>query len=679
MEGSRTKARFRGDAVLAELLERARSTLGVAEVRALCGAVNAAPEGVAPDLWTTLVADDPAPELRAELEALREDLAIEARSRHDGRGVAERLGALRREIEKRDLAGLIVPRADEHQGEYVPARAERLAWLTGFKGSAGLAVVIEDAAAIFVDGRYTLQIEAEVDAALFQFRHIAEEPATDWIAENLKPKARLGFDPWLHTENQVRRFRKACEDAGAELVPCDSNPIDAVWRNQPPPPVAPLVIHDQAFAGRPAGDKRAEVARALESDRLAAYFLSAPDSLAWLLNVRGGDVPFSPLALAFGLVHADSSVDLFLDRRKLTAAVTAHLANAVRVHDSARLGPAFDELGASEGAVGLDADGAPAWAADRLRAAGARVVFRPDPCALPKARKNPVELDGIRAAHRRDGAALTRFLAWFAAEAPRGELTEIDAARRLEELRSEGAHFRGLSFPTISGAGPNGAIVHYRVSEKSNRRIEAGMLYLVDSGAQYLDGTTDVTRTVALGAPSAEARECFTRVLQGHIAIATTLFPKGTSGSQLDVLARRALWQAGLDYDHGTGHGVGSYLGVHEGPQRISKIGNQVALEAGMIVSNEPGYYKVGHFGIRIENLVAVVPAQTPEGAEREMLAFETLTQAPIDLALVDTDRLRPDERDWLNAYHARVHEDLGAIVDGRTAAWLEDATRSIT
>ena len=678
MEASRTEARFRKEAVLAKLLERARSALGVAEVRVLAGAVNAAPEGLPPDLWTSLVADEPAPELRAALEALREDLAIEARKRRDARGTAERLGALRHEIGKRGLAGFVVPRADEHQGEYVPARAERLAWLTGFTGSAGLAVVLEDAAAIFVDGRYTLQLEAEVDATLFQFRHLVEEPSTDWIAENLKPKARLGFDPWLHTENQVRRYRKACEDAGAMLVPCETNPIDAVWRNQPPPPVAPVVVHDQAFAGRPSEDKRAEVARALESDRLVAYFLSAPDSLAWLLNVRGGDVPFTPLALAFGLVHADSSVDLFLDGRKLTAAVTAHLANAVRVHDTARLGPAFDRLGAGEKAVGLDADGAPAWAADRLRAARAKPVFRPDPCALPKARKNPVELDGIRAAHLRDGAALTRFLAWFAAEAPDGELTEIDAARHLEDLRSEGAHYRGLSFPTISGAGPNGAIVHYRVSEKTNRRIEPGMLYLVDSGAQYLDGTTDVTRTVAVGTPSAEARECFTRVLQGHIAIATTLFPKGTTGSQLDVLAHRALWQAGLDYDHGTGHGVGTYLGVHEGPQRISKVGSKIALEAGMIVSNEPGYYKIGHFGIRIENLVAVVPAPAPEGAEREMLAFETLTQAPIDLALVDANRLSRDERDWLNAYHARVRESLGAIVDGRTAAWLEDATRSI-
>ncbi|MDP6603344.1 MAG: aminopeptidase P family protein [Rhodospirillales bacterium] len=673
MEGSRT-----GDAVLAELLERARSTLGVAEVRALAGAVNAAPEGLPPDLWTTLVADEPAPELRAELAALRDDLALKARKGQDARGAAERLSALRREIGKRGLAGFVVPRADEHQGEYVPARAERLAWLTGFKGSAGLAVVLEDAAAIFVDGRYTLQLESEVDATLFQYRYLVEEPATDWIAKNLKPKTRLGFDPWLHTENQVRRFHEACAGAGAELVPCETNPIDAIWRNQPPPPVAPVVVHDQAFAGRPSKDKRAEVVRALESDRVAAYFLAAPGSLAWLLNVRGGDVPFTPLALAFGLVHADASVDLFLDCRKLTAAVKSHLANAVRVHDTARLGPAFDELGAGASAVGLDAGGAPAWAADRLRAAGAKVVFRPDPCVLPKARKNPVELDGIRAAHRRDGAALTRFLAWFATEAPNGELTEIDAARRLEGLRSEGAHFRGLSFPTISGAGPNGAIVHYRVSEETNRRIEAGMLYLVDSGAQYLDGTTDVTRTVAIGAPSAEARERFTRVLQGHIAIATTLFPKGTSGSQPDVLARRALWQVGLDYDHGTGHGVGSYLGVHEGPQRISKIGNQIALEPGMIVSNEPGYYKVGHFGIRIENLVAVVPTPAPEGAEREMLAFETLTQAPIDLALVDADRLSGDERDWLNAYHARVRDSLGAIVDGPTAAWLEDATRPI-
>ncbi len=585
---------------------------------------------------------------------------------------ADRLAALRAELARQGVQGFLVPRADEHQGEYVPPSAERLAWLTGFTGSAGLAAVLPERAAIFVDGRYTLQAKNEVDAALYEQRHITEAPATAWIAANLKSGQALGYDPRLHTLPEIDRYSAAAAKAGGTLEPLDTNPLDAVWKDRPAPPMAPVVPHELRFAGKSSADKRKEIASALAGDKIDAAVLTAPDSIAWLLNIRGGDVPYTPLPLSFAILRADASVELFIDAAKLAPGTQAFLGNDVAVSPPARFGATLESLKGKR--VQADPGSASSWVFDRLKAGGAAIHRAADPCLLPKACKNAAELDGSRAAHRRDGAALTRFLAWLAGAAPKGHLREIAVSDRLEELRRAGDHFRGLSFPTISGAGSNGAIVHYRASPASEKTLDPGSFYLVDSGGQYLDGTTDVTRTVAIGEPSAEMRDRFTRVLKGHIALAACRFPKGTTGSQLDALARHALWQVGLDYDHGTGHGVGSYLAVHEGPQRISKIANSQPLLPGMIVSDEPGYYRTGVYGIRIENLVAVVPVDH-EAAERPLYGFETLTLAPIDRNAIEPALMSDEEINWLDTYHARVRETLTPLVDQATAAWLAQAT----
>ena len=670
---------YRGDRVLGDLLGEAGVELAPEELRRLIAGVIAAPPGIDPTAWTRLVAPNAGPALVAELEALKAEVTAARAAAEGDPAPAERLAALRAECARRGLAGFILPLADEHQGEYVAGRAQRLAWLTGFTGSAGLAVVLPETAAIFVDGRYTLQLRDQVDTAAFTPRHLSDHPPAKWIAAQLKPAQRLGYDPWLHTVDAVGRFETACRRAGGTLVPCSDNPLDAVWRRQPPAPIAPVVPHEPRFAGKTSADKRQALAEALTEDRIDAAVLTAPDSIAWMLNIRGGDVAHTPLPLSFAVLYGDGGVELFIDLRKLTPGLEGHLGNQVSVAPPERFGTALDRLGQDRARVLADPATAAAWVFDRLDAAGTEVVRGADPCALPKACKNPVELDGTRAAHLRDGVAVTRFLAWLARETgDTGGLTEIDAARRLAAFRRDGELFRDLSFATISGAGPNGAIVHYHATPTSNRRLEAGSLYLVDSGAQYLDGTTDVTRTVAIGAPDAEMRDRFTRVLKGHIAIATARFPAGTTGAQLDTLARQALWQVGLDYDHGTGHGVGSYLGVHEGPQRISKPAAGAALKPGMIVSNEPGYYKAGAYGIRIENLVTVIELpRTPE-AERDMLGFETLTLAPIDASLVDPALLGTAEISWLDAYHARIRERLTPHLDADTARWLDQATRPL-
>lgn len=586
----------------------------------------------------------------------------------------ERLQALRAELRRQGLAGFIVPRADEHQGEYVPRRAQRLAWLTGFTGSAGLAVVLADKAAVFVDGRYTLQVRQEVDEALFAPVHMADCSHTRWLGDNLRPGDRLGFDPWLHTADQVEALARAAERAGAELVPCAVNPLDAAWADQPGPPLAPVLPHGLDFAGRASASKRDDVAATLAAGRLDAAVLTDPASIAWLLNIRGGDVGYTPLPLGFAILHADARVDLFMDPGKLSAGLAGHLGPDVLVAGPEAFAAALDGLAGRR--VRVDPAAAAFAVFDRLERAGAKVERGADPCALPKACKNEVELAGIRAAHRRDGVALVRFLAWL--EVQHG-LDELAAADALEAFRAEGAHFRGLSFPTIAGSGPHGAIVHYRSTGKSNRVLRPGELFLLDSGAQYLDGTTDVTRTIAIGEPGAEERERFTLVLKGHIALARAIFPLGTSGSQLDVLARRFLWERGLDYDHGTGHGVGAYLSVHEGPQRVSKVGTgAVALRPGMVLSNEPGYYKAGHYGIRIENLVAVTAVDAPEGAERELLGFETLTLAPFDRRLIAPALLDGPERAWVDSYHARILAELGPLLDAGARSWLQAATQPL-
>ncbi len=663
---------YRGDDELARLLSADHAGLTVPEVRALVAGVLAAPAGPDPTAWTRLVAAEPSPALVDQLQALA---ATMARKRRDGEaGRTTRLAALRAELVRRGIDGFLVPLADEHQGEYVPARSCRLAWLTGFTGSAGIAVVLADKAAIFVDGRYTLQAKAQVDGASYEHRHLTDSPPDAWIGEHLGAGRVLGYDPWLHTKAEIDKLARAAARAKARLAPTTSNPIDAVWADQPPPPLAPVVAHDVAFAGRTAADKRAEVAAALRAEGAGAAILTDPASIAWLLNVRGGDVPNTPLPLGFALARADGRVDLFMDGRKLAPGLRQHLGPEVTVHAPESLGPALAEAGAG---ILADPKSMAAWLFDRVAEAGGTIVEGADPCALPRARKNATEIAGTRAAHERDGVALARFLAWLASEAPSGRLTELDAAARLLELRSEGEHFQGPSFETIPAFGANGAIVHYHANAETNRRLEPGSLFLVDSGGQYLDGTTDVTRTLAVGMPSPAMRRAFTAVLKGHIALARARFPAGTTGSQLDALARRPLWDLGLDYDHGTGHGVGSYLGVHEGPQRISKVANATALDPGMIVSNEPGYYETGAFGIRIENLVLVVEANAGAGG-RPMRAFETLTRAPIDRALIDVAMLDAAETTWLDGYHDTVRATVAPRVDAATRAWLEQATRPL-
>jgi Xaa-Pro aminopeptidase len=596
----------------------------------------------------------------------------------DPSSVAPRLGALRAELKSRGLAGFLIPRADEHQGEYVPKRAERLSWLTGFTGSAGLAIVLEDNAALFVDGRYTLQVREQTNMNAFETLDVSNDGPLLWLGTKLKPGDRLGYDPKLHTQSAIERIRRAAEAAGAEIAPCAENPLDAVWPDQPPPPKARAMVQPLSLSGESSDAKRGRVAESLKKWRADAVVLTLPDSICWLLNIRGSDVPHTPFALSFAVLKADGDLDLFIDADKVSPELAAHLGNHVQLRAPEEFGPALEAW--SGKSVLADPATASGFVFDRLSAGGAKIVRGDDPCQLPKACKNEVELAGVRAAHRRDGAALSRFLAWLAREAPSGDLSEIDTVVRLEAFRRETGALKDVSFDSISGTGAHGAVVHYRVTEKTNRKLKPGELFLIDSGGQYEDGTTDVTRTVAIGSPSAEMRDRFTRVLKGHIALATARFPEGTTGAQLDAFARRPLWEAGLDYGHGTGHGVGAYLSVHEGPQSISPRGTGQALKAGMICSNEPGYYKAGAYGIRIENLVVVREIEPPAGAEKKFLGFETITLAPIDLALVETSLLTADEAAWLNAYHAEVRETLIPLLKDapETRAWLGQATAAI-
>jgi Xaa-Pro aminopeptidase len=594
----------------------------------------------------------------------------------DAATVAPRLAALRAGLGARGLDGFIVPRSDEHQGEYVPARAERLAWLTSFTGSAGAAIVLNDKAAIFVDGRYTLQVRQQTDTSLFDPRDLVGEGLAAWIEKNLPKGAKLGYDPWLHTKAAIDQLKIATEQAGGTLVAASPNPVDEIWTDQPAPPLAKATAHRLDLAGESAESKRTRIAEDVVRLGADAAVVTLPDSICWLLNMRGADVPHTPFALAFAILDRDGSVELFMDERKTSPELKQHLGNAVKL----RAPNEFPEsLGALKGkTVVADPTTASSAIFDRLRAAGARVKLSPDPCQLPKACKNEVEIEGARNAHKRDGAALSRFLAWMAREAPNGHLTEIDAAMQLESLRRATGALSDLSFDSIAGAGANGAVVHYRVTRSTNRPIKTNEMFLIDSGAQYEDGTTDVTRTLIVGQPTAAMRDRFTRVLKGHIALATVKFPEGTTGQALDVLARRSLWDAGLDYDHGTGHGVGSYLSVHEGPQNISKRPIQQPLKSGMICSNEPGYYKTGEYGIRIENLIVVTDAKDVPNGERRMMEFETITLAPIDRYLVEPKLLSPAEKEWLNAYHARVRDTLAPNVDDETRVWLKEATQPI-
>ena len=589
-----------------------------------------------------------------------------------------RVSALREELVQQNITGFIIPHADEYQNEYTPESAERLRWITGFSGSAGIAVVLDSCGAIFVDGRYVLQVKNEVNPDSFVAYHSAETSMLDWLTSVLNPGSRLGYDPWLHTPYEVEKLRAVCQKAQASLIACEHNPVDRVWTDQPPIPCTPMVIHPLRFAGKDSADKRAELVQKLKDDHVDAIVVTAQDSLAWLFNIRGRDVAYTPLSLCLAIVDVEGSAQLFADSRKITEEVREHLGHRTSIRSSKEFDHELKKLGNRQARVLCDPERSASWIFQRLAEYGAKAVYGDDPCAISKACKNQSEIRGMQDAHIRDGAALCTFLAWLHRESPGGHLTELDAAEYLETCRRRNDLWQDLSFPTISGSGSNGAIVHYRSTPETNARLEPGTLYLVDSGAQYLDGTTDVTRTIGIGTPTAEHRDRYTRVLKGHMALAMARFPKGTSGSQLDALARKPLWDVGLDYDHGTGHGVGSYLGVHEGPQRIAKKGGSVALQQGMIVSNEPGYYKAGEYGIRIENLVLVVACSDVLKPERDLLSFETLTLAPFDPALIDRSLLLEEEIAWINAYHARVFDIIQSLVDVKTREWLHDVTRPL-
>jgi len=588
-----------------------------------------------------------------------------------------RLAALRTELARRGLTGFIVPRSDRHQNEYVPASEQRLAWLTGFSGSAGIAIVLMEGALLFVDGRYTLQAREQVDTSLFTIEHLVETPPDRWIEENLTAGDRIGYDPWLHTVEGAERLGKACAAAGATLVAVEPDLIDAIWADRPAPPIGAVTLHDVRFGGEAAEDKLARIRAEVAKLRADALVVSDPHAVAWAFNIRGADVAHTPLPLVFAVVPQAGRPSLYVDGRKLSNKVRNRLEALADVREPSDFVGALGALGRQKRTVRLDQATAADALARLITSHGGKVTRGACPIALMKAVKNEIEIAGARAAHIRDGAAVTRFLAWFDREAPRGKLTEIDAVAALESFRRDTGLLKDISFPTIAGAGPDGAIVHYRVTSRSNRVVAPGELFLIDSGAQYEDGTTDITRTIAVGEPTAEMRDRFTRVLKGHIAIARAIFPEGTTGAQLDSFARQFLWAQGLDFDHGTGHGVGSYLSVHEGPARISKLGT-AALKPGMILSNEPGYYKAGAYGIRIENLVLVVAAAPVPGAEKPLNAFETLTLAPIDRRLIVPELLTPEEAAWLDRYHARVVEALSPLLDADSRAWLTAAARPL-
>lgn len=603
-----------------------------------------------------------------------------------------RLAALREELERRGVDGFIIPISDEHMSEYVGDYAQRLGWLTGFGGSAGFAAVTLGHAAIFVDGRYTVQVREQVDGSLFEYKSVPADSLGRWLAEVCaatgEKGAKIAYDPWLHTWKWVEALENEVASAGITLVPADTNPVDAVWAERPAPSTAVAVPHDDDLSGQSSAQKRAFVADWLTREGHDAVIIPALDSVAWLLNIRGSDVANTPVALSYVIAHKDGSADLFIAPEKVTPELTRHLGNAVTIRDRAAFETALTgELAGKS--IALDPDFAVVGIAQGLRTGGAKFAFKQDPTILAKAIKNPREQAGHRAAQVRDGAAVSRFLRWLEIEAPKGSVDELSAAARLEAFRRMDDGLKDLSFNTISAASGHAALPHYKVDEASNITIPPGSIYLVDSGGQYASnagsGTTDITRTVWVGTPdgleepSAEMRDRFTRVLKGHIQLDRAVFPQGTTGGQLDVLARQYLWEAGVDYAHGTGHGVGSFLGVHEGPQRIAKpaggqAGTSHELVAGMICSNEPGYYKAGEYGIRIENLVLIEELEIA-GAEGTYLGFETLTFVPLDRKLIDTSLLTADEIAWVDAYHARVRELLSPLLSGDDLAWVERET----
>lgn len=585
---------------------------------------------------------------------------------------AKHLPRVRAKMAEQGLDGMLVPHEDEHQNEYLPAANDRLAWVSGFTGSAGAGVVLKDRAAVFADGRYTVQVRAQVDAGQFEILDLVEGGVPAYLARAPKGSV-IGYDPRLHSPDALAVLKRAAAKAGAELTPVAVNPVDQAWAEErPEQPMAPVVPHEDKYAGESSASKRARIGEAVAKAGADATVLTAPASIAWLFNIRGGDVIRTPLPLSQAIVKTDGTARLFMDPRKVTNALPAWLGDAVTLEAPEALDGALDALSGQK--VLVDPGQSSAWYFDRLTDAGATVVRGMDPCALPRAQKNPVEIEGTRQAHIRDGAALSRFLHWVDTVAQQTLPDEREVAETLERFREETGALKDLSFDTIAGAGPNGALPHYKPVTRTIRRIEKGSLLLVDGGGQYLDGTTDVTRTMAVGEPTADQRRMFTLVLKGHIAMAVVRFPAGTTGHQIDALARLPLWMQGFDYDHGTGHGVGSYLGVHEGPQRIAKAVNSQPLLTGMILSNEPGYYREGHWGIRIETLQVVTAPEPIPGGERPMHGFEQLTLAPLDQKLIDTALLTADERAYVDAYHAEVWAKVGPLMNGEAKAWLEMA-----
>jgi Xaa-Pro aminopeptidase len=585
--------------------------------------------------------------------------------------VAPRLAALRQAMQKAGIDSFLVPRADAHRGESVPESDARLAYITSFTGSAGLAIVGPDSAGLFVDSRYTLQAPAQTDTTQVTVHETSQGGMSPDIKLYVPKGGTLAYDPWLHTPGEVRDLNEKL--AGhARIVP-HANLIDAIWDDRPAPPVSPIEFLGHNRSGRTAEDKIAYLRDVLAAEGADATVLTLPESICWLFNMRGRDVPNTPFVLGFAIVHKSGAPTLYLDAAKITPELEKALDGIATIAPATELTAALRQLGADAGKVIIDPQTAPAAIADTLNEAGASLVEKRDPVLGPKSRKNDAELAGMREAHKLDGVAMAKFLAWFDSEAPKGELTEIGIVTALESFRREEESCIDASFDTISGAGPNGAIVHYRVTTKTDRRLNAGEIMLVDSGAQYLSGTTDITRTLSTGPATAEQKDRYTRVLKGMIAISTARFPLGTTGAQIDALARQFLWQAGVSYSHGTGHGVGAFLGVHEGPVGIAPR-YTAPIEAGNVLSNEPGFYKTGEFGIRIENLIVVKPADDFPG----FLDFETITLAPIDTRLIDMALMTKDERDWLNAFHARIWSEIGPLVEGPVKDWLKGATQPI-
>jgi len=589
----------------------------------------------------------------------------------------KRLLALRQSLRDLNLKGLVIPHTDAHQCEYTPARDRRLAWLTGFYGSAGIGVVTLDRAAIYVDGRYTLQVRDQVDMTSFEDLSLEDDRPEDWFLSQLKAGDRVGYDPALHTHAWRQKMSKALGEHDIALVPTEKNIIDGLWQDQPAHAKNTIFPHPLKFSGEESHHKRARIGASLKADGLDGAILTSLDSIAWLLNIRGSDVSHSPLVLGYLILKNTGKADFFVDEDKVSDVVWDHLGTEVSIKPYDKFFDAARALGKGGKKILVDPKRTHAAVRDVLEAGGAQIMEKADPCLLPKACKNEVELKGARAAHIRDGVAMCKFLCWFEENVASGNIDELSAAAKLLEFRQKQRHFHSLSFDTISGAGPNGAIVHYKASLETNRKITGNMLYLLDSGGQYRDGTTDITRTIAVGKSTEEQRDRFTRVLKGHIALAQARFPVGRTGAHLDSLARKALWDIGLDYNHGTGHGVGSFLGVHEGPQSISSRGFEVPLMPGMILSNEPGYYKAGDFGIRIENLLIVRESHFDE-EERPMNIFETITFVPIDRRLVTPHMMNSTEITWLNIYHAQVREKISPFLEGAELDWLKRATQSV-